>query len=103
VIFGRYKFINLSRLVPDRSLFEVDLPIHKKGGKTGCSNYRRISLLSTSYKILSDILPLRLSPYGDEIIADHQCNFRRNGSTTDQISFICHTLEKKCEDRETVH
>jgi hypothetical protein len=27
----------------------------------------------------------RLSPYVDEIIGDHQCEFRRNRSTTDQI------------------
>jgi hypothetical protein len=37
------------------------------------SNYRGISLLSTSYNILSSILLSRLSPYVDEIIGDHQC------------------------------
>jgi hypothetical protein len=31
-------------------------PIHKNGDKTNCSNYRGISLLSTSHKILSNIL-----------------------------------------------
>jgi hypothetical protein len=45
--------------------------------KTDCSNYRGISLLSTSYKILSNILLSRLIPYADEIIGDHQCGFRR--------------------------
>jgi hypothetical protein len=68
------------------------LPIHKKGDKTG-SNYRGISLLSTSYKILSNILS-RLTPYADEITGDHQCGFRRNRSTTDQSFYIRQILEK---------
>jgi hypothetical protein len=61
----------------------IVVPIHKKGDKTDCSNYRGISLLSTSYKMLSNILLSMLIPYADEIIGDHQCGFRRNRSTTD--------------------
>jgi hypothetical protein len=41
------------------------------------SNYQGISLLSTSYRILSNILT-RLILYADEIIGDHQCGFRHN-------------------------
>ncbi|PNF34303.1 hypothetical protein B7P43_G16291 [Cryptotermes secundus] len=37
-------------------------PVYKKGYKTDCSNYWGISLLLTSYKILSNILS-RLSPH----------------------------------------
>jgi hypothetical protein len=37
----------------------VVVSIHKKGDKTDCINYRGISLLSTSYKILSNILLAR--------------------------------------------
>jgi hypothetical protein len=58
-----------------------------KGDKTDCSNYRGISLLSTAYKLLSNILLARLTPYVNEIIGDHQCCFRRNRSTTDQIFY----------------
>jgi hypothetical protein len=56
----------------------IVIPIHKKGDKTDCTNYRGISLLSTAYKILSNILLARLTPYADEIIGDHQCVFRHN-------------------------
>jgi hypothetical protein len=38
----------------------IVVPIHKKGDKTECSNYGGISLLPTSYKIVSNILLCRL-------------------------------------------
>jgi hypothetical protein len=60
-------------------------------------------LLSTSYKILSNILLSRLIPYAYEIIGDHQCGFRSNRSTTDQIFYIRQILEKKWEYNGTVH
>ena len=66
----------------------IIVPIHKKGDKTDCNNYRGISLLPTTYKILSNILLLSLIPYAEEIIVDHQCGFRRNSSTTDHIFCI---------------
>jgi hypothetical protein len=71
----------------------IVIPIHKKGDKTECSNYRSMSLLPTSYKMLSKILLSRLIPYADKIIGDYQCGFRRNRSI-DQIFYICQILEK---------
>jgi hypothetical protein len=81
----------------------IVVTIHKKGDKTDCSNYRGISLLSTSYKVLSNILLSRLIPCADDIIGDHQCGFRCNRSTTDQIFYICQILDKKWEYNGTVH
>jgi hypothetical protein len=78
-------------------------PIHIKGDKTDCSNYRGISLFSTSYKILSKILLCTLTPYADEIIGDHQCGFRRSRSTTDQIFYSPQILERKWEYNGRVH
>jgi len=80
----------------------IVVPIHKKGDKTDCNNYRCISLLPTTYKILSNILLSRLIPYAKEIIGDHQCGFRRNRSTIDHISCIRQILEKKWEYSEEV-
>jgi hypothetical protein len=79
------------------------VPIHKKVDETDCSNYRGITLLSTSYKVLSNILLSRITPCADEIIGDHQCGFRRNRSTTNQSFYIRQILDKKWEYNGTVH
>jgi hypothetical protein len=60
-------------------------------------------VLSNSYKIVSNILLSNLIAYADEIIGDHQCGFRRNRSTTDQIFYIRQILEKRWEYNGTVH
>ena len=67
------------------------------------SNYKGISLLPTTYKMLSNILLSRLTPYAEKIIGDHQCGFRRSRSTTDHIFCIRQILEKKWEYNEAVH
>jgi hypothetical protein len=69
--------------MPDQWKESIIVPIHKMDDKSDCDNYRGLSLLSTSYKILSNILLSRLSPYIDEIVGDHQCGFRHNRSTVD--------------------
>jgi hypothetical protein len=68
--------------------------IHEKCNKTDCSNYQGITLLSTSYKILSNILFARLTPYADEITGDHKSGFQCNRSMTDQIFCLADTGEK---------
>jgi hypothetical protein len=80
--------------LPDQWKDSIIVLVHKKGNKTDCNSYCGISLLSTSYKILSNILLSRLSPYIGEIIGDHQCGFQRN-RLTNQIFCIIQILEKK--------
>ena len=71
----------------------IIVPIYKSN-KTDCSDYRNISLLTTTYKILSNILVSRLSPYAKEIIADCHCGFWCEKSTTDHIFCIRQILGK---------
>jgi hypothetical protein len=61
-------------------------PLHKMVIKSDWSNYRGISLLSTSYKILPNTGLCMLTLHADEIIQDHQCGFLCNKWTTDIIS-----------------
>jgi hypothetical protein len=77
--------------------------VYKKGDKTDYSQYRGISLLPTTYKLLSNISLSQLIPYVDEIIGDYHCGFWCNRSGTDQISCIHQMLEKKWEYNGTMH
>ena len=54
--------------LPEEWKESIIVPNRKKGDKTDCNNYRGISLLPTTYKILSSILLSRLIPYAKEII-----------------------------------
>jgi sorting nexin-29 len=89
--------------LPQQWKESIILPICKKGDKTVCNNYRGISLLSTAYRILSNILLARLTLYVTEIIGDHQCGFHHSRSTTDQIFYIQQILEEKREYNGMVH
>jgi hypothetical protein len=59
--------------LPQQWKESIIVPIYKKGDKIDFNNYQGISLLSTAYKILSNILLARLTSYVNEIIGDHQC------------------------------
>jgi len=58
--------------------------------------------LPTTYKILSNILLSKLTPYAEKISGEHQRGYRSNRSTTDFI-FCIQILEKKWEYNEAVH
>ena len=67
-----------------------------------CQLYNFIQHLAVKVKILSNILLPRLTPYVEEIIGDHQCEFWCNWSTTDHIFCIHKVLKKKWEYNESV-
>jgi len=60
-------------------------------------------VLTTTYKILSNILVTSIPPYENEITGDKQCEFCNNRSTTDQIFCIFQTPEKKWKYNGTLH
>jgi len=80
--------------LPEEWKESIIVHIYKNGDRTDCSNYSGISLFPTTYKILSSILLSRLTPYAEEIIGDHQYEFRRNRSATDHIFCIVKYLRE---------
>lgn len=60
-------------------------PLHKKGDKADVSNYRGISLLPITYKILSKALQTRAEEQLDPELGDYQGGFRKGRSCVEQI------------------
>ena len=72
----------------------ITVLIYKRSNKTDCSNYTGTSFLSTTFKILYNILLSRLTPHTAEIITNHKYGFRRKRSTIHHIFCIRQILKK---------
>ena len=103
LIYELTKDVWRQEVMPKEWTMTIICPIHKKGDKTDCQNYRGISLLSVIYKVFAKILAKRLSPYTGEIICDYQCGFRRERSTMNQIFALRNILGKCYEYNITLH
>jgi hypothetical protein len=89
--------------LPEEWKESIIVPIYKKSDKADCGNYRAISLLSITYKILSTILLSILTPNGKKITGDHHCGFRHDRAATDHIFCIHQILEKTWDYNPAVH
>src|ERR1700733_4837505 len=79
------------------------VPIHKKGDKKECSNYRAISLLSIAGKVYTKILQMRLKRYVEEEMSEEQAGFRKGRGTMDQIFTLRQMSEKYIEHNRTLY
>ena len=68
-----------------RSVFVL---IPKKGNGKECSNYRTITLISHTSKVMLKILQARLQQYLNRELPDVQAGFRKGRGTRDQIANI---------------
>lgn len=60
-------------------------PIYKKSDELDCCRYRAITLLDAAYKVLSQIVCRRLSPFAREFVGQNQAGFMGERSNTDQV------------------
>ena len=71
--------------IPDDWKHALIHPLHKKGDKTDVNNYRGISLLPVTYKILSQCLLDRTQQQLEHKIGEYQAGFRPSRSCPEQI------------------
>ncbi|XP_055384167.1 uncharacterized protein LOC129613882 [Condylostylus longicornis] len=89
--------------LPTEWMDSIIFPIHKKGDKTDCNNYRGISLLNIGYKIFTNIVYQRVSSFSEEIVGDYQAGFRKDRSTSDQCFILSQIFEKAHEYSMDIH
>ena len=63
----------------------IIIPIHKKGCRTECGNYRGISLLSVVGKIYARIVSDRSKVLTNALVMDEQGGFRAGRGCIDQV------------------
>ena len=81
----------------------MDPPNPKKGNLQQCQNYRAISLISYSSKIMLNIILNRLKPQAEKIIAEEQAGFRAGRSTTEQIFDLRILCEKYLQHQQDLY
>ena len=75
----------------------------KKGNLQQCQNYRTVSLINHASKDMLKIIPNRLKPPAEKIIAEEQAGFRAGWSTTEQIFNLRILCEKYLKHQQDLY
>jgi hypothetical protein len=71
--------------IPEEWKETIIVPVHKRGDRDTCENYREITLGNAAYKILSNIILRKIKPYIEKIMGEYQNRFRDGRSVTENI------------------
>ena len=87
--------------VPQQYKYTIIMVLHKKKDRTECGNYRGISLVGHTGKILLKIIARHLSEYCERvrILPAEQSGFLPNRSTTDMI-FVIRRLQELARKKQ---
>ena len=83
--------------IPDAWTIATIVPLHKKGIKAECKNYRGISLLDIVSKIVENIILGRIRPDREVRTRENQAGFRPGRGCVDQIFCLRQILETRRE------
>jgi hypothetical protein len=79
-------------------------PIHKKGTKSLCNNYRPISLLNITAKVCEKVVFKHLFNYikDNNLITTHQSGFIPGDSTVNQLVYLYNLFAKALNDKQDI-
>ena len=75
----------------------IIVPIHKKGSRLECTNYRGISLLSVVGKVFAKVLNDRVKGLTEGRVMEEQGGFRSGRGCIDQVFAVKQVIEKMIE------
>ena len=81
----------------------IYVPIFKKGDKKACSNYRTISLISHTSKVLLKVIQKRLERFLVDELPNKQAGFKIGSGTRDHIFNIRTIMEKYREYKKPIY
>ena len=89
--------------IPKDWVRQVVIPLHKKGSRLVCDNYRGISLLSVPGKVLCKVLQRRFVDKVDWCLRESQCGFRKGRSCIDHVFTVRMLVEKAREFQKPLY
>ena len=92
-----FNFIWSSESIPSDWLNHLIVPLHKKGSRSKCNNYRGIALLSIPSKVFNHAILNRIKPRAEALLRENQCGFRKGRRCTNQL-FSLRVLMEKARD-----
>ena len=78
------------------------IPLFKKGSRSICQNYRRISLLSVPSKVYARVLNQRIRQKTGGSVMEEQGGFRKRRNCIDQICTVRQGCEKVREKEKSM-
>jgi len=80
------------------------LPLYKKGDASNFGNYRPVSLLSCTSKLLERLVFKNIFNFirDNDILTPHQSGFQPGDSTTHQLSYLYHTFCQALDSKKDV-
>ena len=80
----------------------IFIVIPKTNNATECGDFRTLSMITHTSKIILQIIKKRIGPIIDSKIADSQLGFRRNRGTTEAITQVRVLGERMIEKKKDV-